>query len=152
LFENLPEINAVTDITPQFWENRMEQINNFEKHISQNGTKILKFYFHMSKEEQRKRLLKRLENPEDNWKFSTGDLKERERWDDYMKYYEEAINNTSKDHAPWFVIPADQKWFARVAAIQIIIETLEKMNLQYPTLSEEERAGLDDAKKQLESE
>ena len=86
LFENLPGIEKVEDITPQFWENRMEQINNFEKHISQNGTTILKFYFHMSKEEQRKRLLKRLEQAEDQWKFSTGDLKERERWDDYMKY------------------------------------------------------------------
>ena len=100
LFENLPGIEKVEDITPQFWENRMEQMVNFEKHISLNGTKVLKFYFHMSKDEQRERLLKRLENPEDNWKFSTGDLKERDRWDDYMKYYEEAINKTSTDFAP----------------------------------------------------
>ena len=98
----------------------MEQINNFEKHITQNGTLVLKFYFHMSKEEQRKRLLKRLENPEDNWKFSVGDLKERELWDDYIKYYEEAINKTSKPHAPWFVIPADYKELARVIIAKII--------------------------------
>ena len=91
----------------------MEQIVNFEKHISQNGTKILKFYFHMSKEEQRERLLKRLENPEDNWKFSTGDLKERERWDDYMKYYEEAINKTSPDFARGYLILADDKCVER---------------------------------------
>ena len=95
LSENLPEINSVEDIKLEFWENRFEQINNFEKHIAQNGTKILKFYFHLSKEEQRKRLLNRLETPEDNWKFSVGDLKEREHWDEYMQYYEEAINKTA---------------------------------------------------------
>jgi PPK2 family polyphosphate:nucleotide phosphotransferase len=127
LFENLPGIDKVEDITPIFWENRITQINNFEKHIAQNGTLVLKFYFHMSKEEQRKRLLKRLENPEDNWKFSVGDLKERERWDDYMKYYEEAINATSKEHAPWFVIPADDKEMARVIVAKIIWEELQKL-------------------------
>lgn len=127
LFENLPGIDKVEDITPVFWENRITQINNFEKHIAQNGTLVLKFYFHMSKEEQRKRLLKRLENPEDNWKFSVGDLKERERWDDYMKYYEEAINATSKEHAPWFVIPADDKEMARVIVAKIIWEELQKL-------------------------
>ena len=100
LNENLPGIEKVSDITPEFWENRMEQINNFEKHIVQNGTIVLKFYFHMSKEEQRKRLLKRLENGEDNWKFSVGDLKERELWDSYMGCYEKAINATSKPLAP----------------------------------------------------
>ena len=112
----------------------------------------MKIFLHVSKEEQKKRFLDRIAEQEKNWKFSIGDLKERAVFDQYMKAYEEAISETSKEHAPWFVIPADQKWFARVAAIQIIIETLEKMNLQYPTLSEEERAGLDDAKKQLESE
>ena len=127
LFENLPGIEKVEDITPQFWENRMEQINNFEKHISQNGTTILKFYFHMSKEEQRKRLLKRLEQAEDQWKFSTGDLKERELWDDYMKYYEEAINQTSKSYAPWFIIPADDKGIARYIVAKIIWEELQKL-------------------------
>jgi PPK2 family polyphosphate:nucleotide phosphotransferase len=150
LFENLPGIEKVEDITPQFWENRMEQINNFEKHISQNGTLVLKFYFHMSKEEQRKRLLKRLENPEDNWKFSTGDLKERERWDDYMKYYEDAINKTAKEHAPWFIIPADDKEMARVIVAKIIWEELQKLtDIKEPELDPKVKANIDLYKEQL---
>jgi PPK2 family polyphosphate:nucleotide phosphotransferase len=150
MFENLPRIEKVEDITPKFWQDRMEQINNFEKHIAHNGTLILKFYFHMSKEEQRKRLLKRLENPEDNWKFSTGDLKERERWDDYMKYYEEAINNTSKEHAPWFVIPADDKEMARVIVAKIIWEEMQKLtDIKEPELDPKVKANIDLYKAQL---
>ena len=150
LFENLPGIEKVEDITPQFWENRMEQINSFEKHISQNGTLVLKFYFHMSKEEQRKRLLKRLENPEDNWKFSTGDLKERELWDDYMKYYEEAINETSKEHAPWYVIPADDKEMARYIVAKIIWEEMQKLtDIKEPNLDPKVKANIDLYKEQL---
>ncbi len=150
LFENLPGIEKVEDITPQFWENRYEQINNFEKHIAQNGTKVLKFYFHMSKEEQRLRLLKRLETPEDNWKFSTGDLKERERWDDYMKYYEEAINKTSKEHAPWYVIPADDKGVARYIVAKIIWEELQKLtDIAAPELDPKVKANIDVYKEQL---
>jgi PPK2 family polyphosphate:nucleotide phosphotransferase len=150
LFENIPGIEKVEDITPQFWENRIAQINNFEKHITQNGTLVLKFYFHMSKEEQRKRLLKRLENPEDNWKFSTGDLKERERWDDYMKYYEEAINNTSKEHAPWYVIPADDKEMARVIVATIIWEELQKLtDIKEPELDPKVKANISLYKEQL---
>jgi PPK2 family polyphosphate:nucleotide phosphotransferase len=150
LFENLPGIENVEDITPQFWENRMEHINNFEKHITQNGTLVLKFYFHMSKEEQRKRLLKRLENPEDNWKFSIGDLKERERWDDYMKYYEEAINNTSRENAPWFIIPADDKEMARVIVAKIIWEELQKLtDIKEPELDPKVKANIDVYKEQL---
>ncbi|KGO90205.1 PPK2 family polyphosphate kinase [Flavobacterium suncheonense] len=126
LNENLPGIEKVEDITPEFWENRFEQINNFEKHIVQNGTIVLKFYFHMSKEEQRKRLLRRLEEEEHHWKFSPGDLKERDRWDDYMKYYEEAINKTSKPHAPWYVIPSDDKDMARYMVAKIIWEEMQK--------------------------
>jgi PPK2 family polyphosphate:nucleotide phosphotransferase len=150
LFENLPGIEKVEDITPQFWENRMEQINNFESHIVQNGTTILKFYFHMSKEEQRKRLLKRLEQPEDNWKFSTGDLKERERWDDYMHYYEEAINKTAKKHAPWFIIPADDKEMARVIVAKIIWEEIQKLtDISEPELDPKVKANIDFYKEQL---
>ena len=143
---------STDEIDEKFWENRYESIKDFEKHLARNGTKIVKIFLHVSKEEQKKRFLDRIAEQEKNWKFSIGDLKERAVFDQYMKAYEKAISETSKEHAPWFVVPADKKWFARVAAIQIIIETLEKMNLQYPTLSEEERAGLDDAKKQLESE
>jgi len=150
LFENLPGIEKVEDITPQFWHNRIEQINNFEKHITQNGTLVLKFYFHMSKEEQRKRLLHRLENAEDNWKFSTGDLKERERWDDYMKYYEEAINTTSKEYAPWFIIPADDKEMSRVIVAKIIWEELQKLtDIKEPELDPKVKANLELYKEQL---
>jgi PPK2 family polyphosphate:nucleotide phosphotransferase len=150
LFENLPGIEKVEDITPQFWENRMEQINNFEKHISQNGTTILKFYFHMSKEEQRKRLLKRLEQAEDQWKFSTGDLKERELWDDYMKYYEEAINQTSKSYAPWFIIPADDKGIARYIVAKIIWEELQKLtDIKEPELDPKVKDNIQFYKEQL---
>ena len=150
LFENLPGIEKVEDITPQFWENRMEQIVNFEKHISQNGTKILKFYFHMSKDEQRERLLKRLENPEDNWKFSTGDLKERERWDDYMKYYEEAINKTSTDFAPWYIIPADDKGVARYIVAKTIWEEMQKLtDIAEPELDPKVKANIEMYREQL---
>ncbi len=152
LFENLPGIEKVEDITPQFWENRMEQINNFEKHISQNGTTILKFYFHMSKEEQRERLLKRLDNPEDNWKFSPGDLKERELWDDYMKCYEEAINNTATAYAPWYVIPADDKGVARYIVAQTIWETLEKLtDISEPELDPKVKANIEVYREQLKA-
>jgi PPK2 family polyphosphate:nucleotide phosphotransferase len=151
LFENLPGIEKVEDITPQFWENRMEQISNFEKHIAQNGTTVLKFYFHMSKEEQCKRLLNRLETPEDNWKFSTGDLKERERWDDYMKYYEEAINKTATAHAPWYIIPADDKGVARYIVAKIIWEEMQKLtDINEPELDSKVKANIDLYKEQLE--
>ncbi len=150
LFENLPGINKVEDITPLFWERRMKQINNFEKHITQNGTKILKFYLHMSKEEQRVRLLKRLENGEDNWKFSAGDLKERELWDEYIEQYQEAINKTSKKHAPWYVIPADDKGVARYIVAKIIWEELEKLtDITEPELDPKVKANIDLYKEQL---
>ena len=150
LFENLPGIEKVEDVTPKFWKDRMEQINNFEKHISQNGTLVLKFYLHISKEEQRQRLLKRLENPDDNWKFSTGDLKEREHWDEYIHYYEEAINNTSKEHAPWFVIPADDKDMARCIVAKIIWEELQKLtDIAEPELDPKVKANIDLYKEQL---
>jgi PPK2 family polyphosphate:nucleotide phosphotransferase len=151
LGENLPGINKVEDITSQFWENRFQQINNFESHLSQNGTTLLKFYFHMSKEEQRLRLLKRLENPEDNWKFSPGDLKERERWDDYMNYYEEAINKTSNETAPWFIIPADDKPTARYLVAKIIWEALQKLtDINEPELDSKVKENIEFYRKQLQ--
>jgi polyphosphate kinase 2 (PPK2 family) len=150
LFENLPGIQKVEDITPEFWDNRMEQMVNFEKHISQNGTTILKFYFHMSKEEQRERLLKRLENPEDNWKFSTGDLKERERWDDYMNYYEEAINKTSTNFAPWYIVPADDKGVARYIVAKIIWTAMEQLtDIAEPELDPKVKANIEEYRTQL---
>ena len=142
----------VKDFDSKFWNNRYESIKNFEKHLAENGTTIVKIFLNVSKEEQKQRLLDRIDQPNKNWKFSSADLPERDLWDDYMKAYEEAICETSKDHAPWYVLPADKKWFARVAAIQIIIEALEGMDLQYPKLSKEEAARLADSKKKLESE
>lgn len=144
--------SSVKDFDSKFWENRYESIRNFEKHLSQNGTTVVKIFLHVSKDEQKKRLLDRIDEQEKNWKFSAGDLPERALFDQYMEAYETAINETSKDHAPWYVLPVDSKWFARVAAIQIIIDTLEKMNLKYPTLSDKDRQELQESKKQLESE
>ena len=150
LFERLPGIEKVEDITPKFWKNRMKQIKNFEKHISQNGILILKFYLHLSKEEQRKRLLNRLENGEDNWKFSVGDLKERALWDEYMKYYEEAINATSTNHSPWYVVPADDKEMARVIVAKIIWEELQKLSdIDEPDLDPKVKANIEEYKELL---
>ncbi len=144
--------DSVSDFDEEFWENRYESIRNFEKHLTQNGTKIIKIFLNVSKKEQKKRFLDRINEPEKNWKFAAGDLSERKLWDEYMEAYERAINETSKDHAPWFVIPADDKWFARVAAIRIIIDSLQNMNLKFPKLAKEEQQKLDDAKSQLEKE
>lgn len=143
---------SVDDFDGKFWENRYESIRNFEKHLADNGTTIVKIFLNVSKKEQKKRFLDRINEPEKNWKFASADLSERALWNDYMKVYEEAINETSKEHAPWFVIPADNKWFARVAAIQIIIDALENMDLKFPVLSEKETLALTDAKKSLENE
>jgi polyphosphate kinase 2 (PPK2 family) len=125
---------------------------NFEQHLAQNGTTIVKIFLNVSKDEQKKRFLDRIEEQEKNWKFSAADLPERALFPKYMEAYETAINETSKDHAPWYVLPADNKWFARVAAIQIIIDTLEKMDLKYPQLGEKEKSELLEAKKILENE
>lgn len=136
----------------KFWDNRYESIRNFEKHLAENGTTIIKIFLNISKKEQKKRLLDRIEENDKNWKFSVGDLPERALWNNYMTVYEKAINETSKDHAPWFVIPGDDKWFARVAAVQIIIDALEDMNLKFPKLSENDLKALENARQQLESE
>lgn len=151
LNENLPGIEKTEDIPADFWEKRFEQINNFEKHITENGIIVLKFYFHLSKEEQRKRLLRRLEEEEHHWKFSPGDLKERERWDDYMRYYEEAIQKTSKAHAPWYVIPSDDKEMARYMVAKIIWEEMQQYtDVKEPALDEKVKANFAEYKRQLE--
>lgn len=144
--------DSVEEFDDEFWENRYESIRNFEKHLANNGTTIIKIFLNISKKEQKKRFLNRIDEQEKNWKFSLGDLSERALWDEYMNAYEKAINETSKDHAPWFVIPGDYKWFARVAAIQIIIDALEGMDLKFPKLSAEDQKALESARKQLESE
>lgn len=153
LAENLPGINSVDDIKPKFWKDRIEQINNFESHIAQNGTIVMKFFLHLSKEEQRKRLLRRLEEEKHNWKFSPADLKEREHWDEYQEYYEEAINKTSTDHAPWYVVPADDKDMARYIVAKIIWEEMKKYtDIQDPELNEEIKGNLALYKEQLKKE
>ena len=144
--------DSVSDFDEKFSEERYENTRNLEKHLANNGTTIIKIFLNISKKEQKKRFLDRIDEQEKNWKFSMGDLPERALWDEYMNAYEKAINETSKDHAPWFVIPGDDKWFARVAAIQIIIDALEGMNLKFPKLSEEDQKELEGAKKQLENE
>lgn len=134
------------------WKNRFEQIRNFERHASENGTRVVKFFLNVSKEEQKQRFLARIDEAEKNWKFSMGDVKERGFWDEYMKAYTEAIAATSTKDAPWYVVPADKKWFTRLAVSEIIVKTLESMHLTYPTVTEKHKAELAEAKKMLESE
>lgn len=153
LGENIPTINSVDDINEAFWDSRFEQINNFEKHIAQNGTIIFKFFLNLSKEEQKYRLLRRLEKQEKNWKFSPGDLKERMLWDKYQECYEDAINKTSKPHAPWYTIPADDKDTARYLVAKIMYDTLKEYDdIQEPELDDAIKANLELYKQQLENE
>ncbi len=153
LGENIPGIDSVDDIDAEFWRKRYEQINNFEKHLADNGTIIFKFYLHMSKEEQRQRLLRRLRLQQKNWKFSPGDLDERKLWNKYMDCYEEAVQKTTKSHAPWYVIPADNKRVARVIVATILLRTLKKYkDIREPELDDEIKANIELYKKHLESE
>lgn len=142
----------VKQFDKKFWENRYQSIRNFEKHLANNGTKIIKIFLNISKEEQKERFLDRINEDDKNWKFSTADITERGYWEDYQKAYQEAIAETSTEYAPWFVIPADKKWFSRVAAIQIIIDQLEEMNLKFPEVSDQEKAALAESKAKLENE
>ncbi|MEZ4802349.1 MAG: polyphosphate kinase 2 family protein [Gelidibacter sp.] len=153
LAENIPSINTVEDVNEAFWDKRFEQINDFEKHISDNGIIIFKFFLNLSKEEQKNRLLRRLEKQEKNWKFSPGDLKERTLWNQYMDCYEDAINRTSTPYAPWFAIPADDKETARYIVAKIMYDTLKTYtDIQEPELDDDIKANLELYKKQLESE
>ncbi|WP_405223376.1 PPK2 family polyphosphate kinase [Dokdonia sp. Asnod1-B02] len=153
LGEKLPNVHSVDDVNEAFWDKRFEQIKNFEKHLSENGTIIYKFFMHLSKDEQKDRLLRRLNKKEKNWKFSAGDLKERKLWDTYQEYYEDAINRTSTEKAPWYVIPADNKPAARLAVATIILETLSQYDdIQEPELDDKTKANLADYKEQLSNE
>ena len=134
--ERIPGIDTMEDVTDEFWTNRYESINAFEKHITTNGVIVIKFFLHLSKEEQRQRLLRRLETEKHNWKFSPGDLAERELWDNYQDCYEDILNKTSKEHAPWFVIPADNKETARYIVAKTILDELNKYEFHYPELEE----------------
>jgi PPK2 family polyphosphate:nucleotide phosphotransferase len=136
-------------VTKNIWDERSQDICSFERYLSRNGLVIRKFFLNVSKKEQKKRFLDRLQQPEKNWKFSADDLHERERWDDYMDAYEKTIASTSTPHAPWFVIPADNKWFTRLAVAAAIVDTLDDLNLSYPTMDAKKRKELQAARKTL---
>lgn len=151
--ENIPGVDSVDDIDDAFWDKRFEQINNFEKHVAENGTVIFKFFLNLSKDEQKYRLLRRLNKQEKNWKFSSGDLKERKLWDKYQECYEDVLNRSSKTHAPWYNIPADDKPTARYIVAKIMYDVLSQYtDIVEPELDEETKANLDLYKAQLEGE
>ena len=150
--ENIPAVKSLDDLDATFYENRMERINDFENHLAKNGTIILKFFLNVSKSEQKSRLLRRLNLPSKNWKFSEDDLKERKLWDTYQFCYEDLLNRTSKENAPWYIIPADDKDSARIILAKILVKELEKYNFKEPTLSDKLVAQLDDFKAQLNKE
>ena len=152
-----PEILAGQHLPPALvrkdvWKQRYESINEFERHLTRNGTRIVKFFLNVSKEEQRKRCLERLEVPEKNWKFSMGDVLERGFWDDYMGAYEDAISATSTEWAPWYAVPADHKWFTRLVVAQVVVDTLERLRLEYPKVDAKRKKEIAEARRALEKE
>ena len=136
-------------ITKDIWKERFEDIHSFERHMARNGTVIRKFFLHLSKKEQKKRFLARLDEPEKHWKFSEADIHEREYWDDYQEAYEDMIRQTASKHAPWYVVPADHKWFTHLVVAAAIVETLEELNLCYPKVDAAKRKRIAAAKKLL---
>lgn len=153
LGENLPNVKSIDDVNESFWDKRFEEIKNFEKYLVDNGTIIFKFFMNLSKEEQKNRLLRRLDLKEKNWKFSAGDLKERKLWDKYQECYEDAINRTSKSHAPWYNIPADNKPIARYIVAKILYDTLkEYKDIKEPELDGKTQANIDLYRKELDKE
>jgi PPK2 family polyphosphate:nucleotide phosphotransferase len=146
--EKLPE----SLIKKNTWDDRFEDIRCFERHLARSGTVIRKFFLHVSKKEQKKRFLARLDEPEKNWKFSPGDIHERRYWDDYQEAYEDMIRNTATKHAPWYVVPADNKWFTRLVISSVIVDTLESLDLAYPKVEPKKKADLEEARHVLESE
>jgi PPK2 family polyphosphate:nucleotide phosphotransferase len=153
LGENIPSIKKVSDLNDDFYTNRLNHIKNFENHIVDNGTIVLKFFLNISKEEQKSRLLRRLNIEDKNWKFSAGDLKERKLWNEYQACYQEAINKTSTEKAPWYVVPSDDKDTARLLVAQTILNTLKKYSdIKYPKLDKETKANIELYKKELNNE
>ena len=135
-----------------FWKNRYEDINAFEKYLTRNGIAIRKFFLNVSMKEQKRRFLERLDNPEKNWKFSAADVEERKYWDAYQAAYEKMIRNTASEHAPWVVVPADNKWFSRLLVVATVVDALSEMNLEYPKVSKEKLTALQAARRELEKE
>ena len=153
MYENMPDVKSLDDVNDAFWDRRFNEINNFEKHIADNGTIVFKFFLNLSKDEQKNRLLRRLNKPSKNWKFSPDDLDERLRWDDYQTYYEDALNRTSKPHAPWYNIPADDKPTARYIVAKILYDTLKTYtDIKEPELPKHQKANIDSYKQQLANE
>lgn len=153
LGENLPDINELKDIDDEFWNRRFQQINDFEKTIQENGTIIFKFFLNLSKEEQKDRQLRRLDKPKKNWKFSPGDLDERELWSEYQKYYEEAINRTSKPNAPWYLIPSDNKKASRLIVAEIMLQELKKYKeIKEPELNDTIKAKISEYRERLKND
>ncbi len=139
-------------IKGNIWQKRFKEINNFEKYLSDNGTVILKFFLHVSKDEQKRRFLKRIDKKSRNWKFSESDLREREYWDEYQNCFQEAISDTSTRYAPWYIIPADHKWYMRLAVSEIIVDTMSKLPIDYPKLNDKQLKVLQVCKEKLENE
>jgi PPK2 family polyphosphate:nucleotide phosphotransferase len=149
LGQSLPEATNLKQIDEKFWQKRYKSIADMEQHLADNGYVIMKFFLNVSKEEQKDRFLDRINSPEKQWKFQYADMKERDYWDTYMEAYEKAIKETATEQAPWYVIPADNKWFMRTAVCDIILDTLKKLDLKFPVPSAEEQSKLDDAKRIL---
>lgn len=147
--QHLPKLKGPDE---KLWKHRFEAINDMERHLVRNGTVVLKFFLNVSKDEQARRFLERIEDPKKNWKFSEADLQERLRWDDYMDAYEDMINHTSTKHAPWHIIPADHKWFTHLQVSDVIVETLKGLDLHYPGVTAEQKARLQKARKTLEEQ
>jgi polyphosphate kinase 2 (PPK2 family) len=141
-----------TLVTKHIWQERFEDINCSERYATRNGIAVLKFFLHLSKKEQKRRFMARLDTPDKNWKFSAADVKERQFWDKYQDAYEEMIQHTATEYAPWYVVPADNKWFTRIVVAQAVVDALKGMKLKYPKVTSEEKAALAAARKQLESE
>src|SRR5215470_10077042 len=139
-------------ITKDIWEERFYDINTYERYLTRNGIAVAKFFLHVSRKEQKRRFLERLTEPEKNWKFSVADVQERQHWDEYQNAYEDMIRNTAHKHAPWYVVPADNKWFTRLVVSEAVVETLKDMNLKYPKVEGQLKAELEKARKQLQSE
>lgn len=146
LNERIPGFESVEKIDDKFWASRYEQINKFERNLYDNGTIILKFFLNVSKKEQKKRFLERIDDPSKNWKFSFGDLKERAHWDTYQHAYQEAISATAQPYAPWFIVPADDKWYTRIFIASVIYRQFLKLNLTYPVVNEKQKAELEEAR------
>jgi PPK2 family polyphosphate:nucleotide phosphotransferase len=139
-------------VTKHIWQERFEDINSFERYVTRNGVAVLKFFLHLSKKEQKHRFLQRLDTPDKNWKFSASDVKERQCWDAYQEAYEDTIRHTASEHAPWYVVPADNKWFTRMVVAEAVVDALKGMNLRYPKVSGAGKAALAEAHRQLENE